>query len=117
VVTSAARVSIGNASVVEGDSSSRTVRFSVSLSTTRSTPVKVDYATSAGPTPAADTVDYVDRSGTLTIPAGTTSVVVAVTVKADETVEPTERFTVKLANPTGASIQFGTATGSIHADD
>ncbi len=117
VVTNAARLSIGNASVVEGDSTSRQLRFSVSLSTTKTTPVKVDYATSNGPAPATDSADFVAKSGTLTIPAGQTSVIVAITVRADTTVEPTERFTVKLSNPVGAPIQFGTATGSIHNDD
>jgi hypothetical protein len=115
--TSAARLSIGNASVVEGDSTSRQLRFSVSLSTTRTTPVKVDYATSDGPAPAADSGDYTGKTGTITIPAGQTSAVIAVSVRADASVEPTERFTVKLSNPIGAPIQFGTATGSIHNDD
>lgn len=116
-ISNAPRVSIGTASVVEGNSGSRAVRLSVSLSTSVTTPVKVDYATLLGPAPAADAADFVAKSGMLTIPAGTTSVVVSVTVKADVVVEPTERFTVKLSNPVGASIQFGTGTGSIHTDD
>jgi chitinase len=114
---SAARLSIGNASVVEGDSTSRPLRFSVSLSTTKTTAVKVDYATSDGPAPAADSGDYAGKTGTITIPAGQTSAVLAITVRADTSLEPTERFTIKLSNPVGASIQFGTATGSIHTDD
>jgi hypothetical protein len=115
--TNAARLSIGNASVVEGDSTVRQLRFSVSLSTTKTTPVKVDYATSDGPAPAADSGDYTGKTGTVTIPAGQTSAVLQISVKANTTVEPTERFTLKLSNPEGASIQFGTATGSIHNDD
>jgi hypothetical protein len=115
--TSAARLSIGNASVVEGDSTSRQLRFSVSLSTTKTTPVKVDYATSDGPDPAASSDDYAGKTGTITIPAGQTSAVLAITVRADTTVEPTERFTLKLSHPVGAPIQFGSATGSIHNDD
>ena len=75
----AARLSIGNASVVEGDSTSRPLRFSVSLSTTKTTPVKVDYATSDGPAPAADSGDYTAKTGTVTIPAGQTSAVLTVT--------------------------------------
>jgi chitinase len=115
--TNAPRLSIGNASIVEGDSTTRQLRFSVSLSTTTNVPVKVDYATSDGPAPAADSGDYIAKSGTMTIPAGQTSAVLPIKVKADFTVEPTERFTLKLSNPVGASIQFGTATGSIHDDD
>jgi chitinase len=117
VTTNAARLSIGNASVVEGDSTSRQLRFSVSLSTTKTTAVSVGYATSDGPAPAADSGDYGAKTGIVTIPAGQTSAVIAITVRADTTVEPTERFTLKLSNPAGASIQFGTATGSIHNDD
>jgi hypothetical protein len=115
--TNAARLSIGNASVVEGDSTSRQLRFSVSLSTTKTSAVKVDYATSDGPAPAADSADYAAKSGTVTIPAGQTSAVIAITVRANAVFEPTERFTLKLSSPIGASIQFGTATGSIHNDD
>jgi hypothetical protein len=115
--TSAARLSIGNASVVEGDSTTRPLRFSVSLSTTKTTAVTVDYATSDGPAPAADSGDYAGKTGTVTIPAGQTSAVLTVNVRADTTVEPTERFTLKLSDPVGATIQFGTATGSIHNDD
>ena len=117
VVVTAPRLSIGNASVVEGDTTSRAVRFTVSLSTSAAGPVKVDYTTIDGPAPAADIADYVAKTGTLTIPAGTTSVVASITVKADTATEATERFTVKLSNPVGASIQFGTGTGSIHTDD
>jgi hypothetical protein len=117
VTTNAARLSIGNATVVEGDSASRPLRFSVSLSTTKTTAVKVDYATSDGPAPAASSGDYAAKSGTITIPAGQTSAVLTITVRADTAVEPTERFTLKLSHPVGASIQFGTATGSIHNDD
>lgn len=115
--TNAARLSIGNASVVEGDSTTRPLRFSVSLSTTKTTAVTVAYATSDGPAPAANSGDYAGKTGTVTIPAGQTSAVVTVNVRADTTVEPTERFTLKLSNPVGATIQFGSATGSIHNDD
>ena len=40
-----------------------------------------------------------------------------VTVTGDTAVEPTETFTVKLANPTNATLKTATATGTITNDD
>ena len=48
---------------------------------------------------------------------GTTSVVVSIPVKADTVAETNEQFGVKLSGPIGASIQFGTGSGSILNDD
>ena len=38
-------------------------------------------------------------------------------MNADVGVEPNETFKVKLSAPVGASVQFGTGTGSILNDD
>ena len=61
-------LSVGNASVTEGNSGQRMLTFTVSLSGDTDLDATVDFAT-AGVTATAGT-DYVDGSGTLTIPAG-----------------------------------------------
>ncbi len=114
VTGTAIRLSIGSASLVEGDAGTRTLRFTVTLSATSSKPTKVHFATIAG---TAGTSDFTAKSGTATIAAGSTSVPVGISVKADTKVEPSESFKVKLSSPVGASIQFGTGTGSILNDD
>jgi Calx-beta domain len=113
-ISNAVRLSIGNASVVEGKTAARQVRFNISLSTSATVPVKVSYATAPA---TADASDFTAKAGTITIPPGTTSVIVSISVKADTTAEVNEQFSVKLSSPTGASIQFGSGTGSILNDD
>ena len=108
-------VSIGNASVVEGDLRARALKFTVSLSRPAASAVSVIYATAPGT--AAPGTDFVAKLGTLTIPAGTLASVVSVDVKGDRQVEPNEAFTVKLLAPTGASLGRGTGTGTIVSDD
>jgi streptogramin lyase len=109
------RVSIGNALLVEGHQATRALRFAVTLSeSSPTTPVRVHYATSPGTAGAAD---FTPTSGTVTIPARAVSGVVSVRIKSDTLDEPTERFTVRLSNPTGATLHRTTATGTINDDD
>jgi Calx-beta domain len=75
----------------------------------------VDFAT-AGLTAAAGT-DYLDTTGTLTIPAGATTGTVSVVVNGDVTYEPNETLTLTLTDPTGATIGDGVAQGTITNDD
>jgi len=76
----------------------------------------VDYATTDGTATAGS--DYTAASGTLTIPAGSTSGTITVHAKGDTTFEPDETFTVTLSGLVGGgSITNGTATGTIKNDD
>jgi Tol biopolymer transport system component len=109
------RVSIGNASLVEGSSGTRTLRFAVTSSIQRTTPITVSYGTQAVTASAAD---YTGKSGSITIPANSASGVISISVKSDTAVEASETFKVKLtAVSAGSSIQFGTATGTVLDDD
>jgi uncharacterized protein YkwD len=109
------RVSIGNASVVEGNLRARQVRFTATLSRPHYLPVTVDYATVAGTATAG--TDFVAKSGTITFAPGVNSAVVWVLVKGDRTPEPQESFTVRLADPTNAKRGRRTGTASIISDD
>jgi hypothetical protein len=112
----APKLTMGNVSVLEGKSGTRTVTFVIAMSRTSLTPITVDYKTLDGT--AKSTSDYTTKTGTATIPAGATSATVAVSVKGDSTVEPDEKFTLKIQHPTGgATIDRVGATATILNDD
>ena len=70
--------------------------------------------TSATATAGADFVAFSQR---LTIPAGQTTSVVAVSVVGDRVPEPHETFTLTLSDPVGATIGDGSGSGVIINDD
>ena len=109
-------MSIGNAAVVEGNAGQRSLRFTVSLSNAATRAVSVKYATKAGSTAAAGS-DFVTKSGTATIPQGSTSTMVTIAVKGDTTIEPNETFTVKLSSPSGGLLGRAIGTGTVLNDD
>lgn len=109
-------LSVGDVSVVEGDSGTKQLVFTISLSQTAGSAVTYNITTANG-TASAGT-DYVAR--TLlgeTIPAGQASRTFAVTINGDTTVEGLETFTVNLGSATGATIFDGIAIGQITNDD
>ena len=108
-------LSIGDASVDEGDSGSTTLDFTVTLSEAATEAVTVEWATSDGTATAG--TDYTAGNGTLTFNAGDSSKTVSVTVAGDNVDEPDETFEVTLTNPSGATLGDDTATGTITNDD
>ena len=108
-------LSIANAAVAEGNSGTSTMAFTVTLSRATDKAVTVGYSTANGTATAGQ--DYTATAGTLTFAAGTTSQKVNVAITGDTAVEPTETFTVKLANPGNATLGTATATGTITNDD
>src|SRR5262249_32983989 len=79
-------------------------------------PVIVNYHTADGTARVADG-DYVPTSGTLTLPAKTSSGTIAVPVYGDFKREADEVFVVDLENPVNASIADGVGLGTIVNDD
>ena len=75
----------------------------------------MSYATSDG-SAIADS-DYLATSGILTLPPGTTSATVTVTVNGDTLPESDETFFVSLTNPANATIARGQGQGTILNDD
>jgi hypothetical protein len=111
------RVSIGSASVVEGDVGTRALRFAVTLSASSpNRAVSVDYDTEED---WANSADFREASGTLTIPARAVSGVILVRIKAEKVIEDTEKFTVELSDPRGATLHptRSVGTGTISDDD
>jgi hypothetical protein len=108
-------VSIGDASVAEGNTGTTNQSFTVSLDRPTTEPVTVDYATSDGTATASS--DYEPMEGSATIPAGDTQTTVTVPVNGDWVREPREEFTASLSDAQNASIADGSATGVITNDD
>ncbi len=110
-------LSIGDASVTEGDSGgSATLRFTVTLTPAATLPVTVDWKTADGTATAG--TDYTAGNGSLRFDTGDETKTVTVTVTGDDMDEPNEEtFTVALSNESGATLAKGTGTGTITDDD
>ncbi|MFO1081352.1 MAG: Calx-beta domain-containing protein [Reyranellaceae bacterium] len=108
-------LTIADASVTEGNSGSKLMTFTVTLSQAASAAVSVAYATADGTAKAGS--DYTAASGTLTFAAGETSKTVSVAILGDTAVESDEAFSLVLSAPSGATLARGTATGTIANDD
>ena len=105
-----------------GSESAGQLVFTVTLDRASAEEVTVEYTTSddtVGPNPATAGTDYtaITTAQTLTFAANVTSMDIVVTVADDSAIEPDETFILTLANPTGATIATGTATGTIRNDD
>jgi hypothetical protein len=108
-------ISVGNISKTEGNTGTSLLTFAISLVGDSDVNATFDWAT-ADATATAGT-DYVAGSGTLTIPAGTTSGTVSVVVNGDVAYEPNETLSLTLTNPASATIGDGVALGTITNDD
>lgn len=106
--------SIGNARVVEGNNGAW-LSFPVKLDRTADRSVSVDYSTADGTATAGS--DYVATSGTLTIPAGETTGVIAVKVLSNKVLEDNERMTVNLTSPGFGTLADASGRGTIVNDD
>ena len=102
-------ISVSDATVQEAEGA--VLEFSVTLSHLSSRTVTVDYATSDGTAQAGS--DYTAASGRLTFNAGDTSQTVQVTVLTDSEDESDETLTLNLSNPSQATLDDATATGTI----
>ena len=111
IVDDEPRVSIGNASVTEGNSGTTPMSFTVTLSAAYDVATSVNYATADGSATSAN--DYTADSGTLTIPAGQTSGTITVLVNGDRLPEANEAFFVNLSGATNAIIADATGVGAI----
>ena len=108
-------ISVGDASLAEGDAGGSTITFGVTLSHASAQTVTVAWGT------ADDTADqpgdYATGSGTVTFLPGDTSETVDVTVNGDTVDEFDESFTVDLSAPSNGAIGDGSAVGTITDDD
>ena len=108
-------LSIGDVSVTEGNSGTRSAVFTVSISARSGREVSVGFSTVAGS--ALSGSDYMGQSGSLTFAPGQTSKTISIPVIGDTRVESTEKFSVLLSRSLNASINRATGTATILNDD
>ena len=109
IVAGPRAISVSDATVQEAEGA--VLEFSVTLSRASSRTVTVDYATSDATAVAGS--DYTAASGKLTFNAGDTSQTVQVTVLTDSEDESQETLTLTLSNPSQATLDDATGTGTI----
>ncbi len=117
-------VSIGDATVTEGNSTAVNAEFIVARTGDATNDLYVDYFVLGSGADPADADDFGGTlpSGTLFFAAGETSKPFTISVSGDITVENDEGFTVTLLNPSSTGeintiIGTATATGTIQNDD
>ncbi len=108
-------ISVNDVSIVEGNSGTSNLIFTVSLNSTPASTVTVDFATANGTASAGS--DYASATGTLTFAAGETSKTVTVAVNGDVTVELAETLFLNLTNASGGTISDAQGLGTISNDD
>lgn len=107
----------GSGAVVEGNSGTKTMTFTVTLSASSDAPVTVTYATQDYTATVAGG-DYQAKTGTLTFnPGGPLTQNITVLVNGDRLGEYTEEFYVNLMGANGARINTGSAYGGILDDE
>ena len=112
-------LSIGDASVTEGNSGTANLQFTVTLSPASGQQVTVNYAAAAPDSGTATSgVDYTAVSaGTLTFAAGDMSKTITVSVIGDGQDEPDETVKLTLSGAVNATVGTATGTGTIMDDD
>jgi hypothetical protein len=102
-------------SITEANAAGVVAQVPITLSKKSTTPVKVGFTTRDGTAKAPG--DYAAKSGTVTFPAGVTKKFVPVQIAGDLLDENNERFSLKIVNPTGATIADGVGVVTIVDND
>ncbi len=98
---------------VSNDRTSSNIKyqFSVSLDKVSTSAISIGYTTADGS--AVSNKDYKPVSGTLTIPANSSSGTIEVEVIADSLRKTNQTFTVQLSSPSGCTLSTNKGTGTI----
>jgi MSHA biogenesis protein MshQ len=111
------------AAVAEGNSGTKTLTFTATLSSAAAGPVAAPYTltngtATGGASCATAGVDYINTGGTLNIASGATTGTIAVTLCGETMFELDETFIVTLGTPVNATLGApSSATGTITNDD
>lgn len=112
--SSAPVLSITDVQQARDNSDTTTFHFVVNVSKASSKEINVDYTTVDG---TANENYFIEKSGTLTIPANQASGGIDIEVKGDSLREAAKIFYVQLSNPVNANITgFAKGTGTIYCD-
>nr|CAO89962.1 unnamed protein product [Microcystis aeruginosa PCC 7806] len=107
------QLSINNITVVEGLDNNAILTVTVNNSNPQ--PISFNYTTA--PINATANVDYTSKTGTITIPANTSTATISIPLLNDNLNEPDEVFTVTLSNPVNATISPDEAIGQVIITD
>jgi beta-glucanase (GH16 family) len=108
------KMSISSITLFEGDENN-IFRFQVSTSKTVTTEAKVNFATEE--ITAGKGTDFIEKSGTVTIPANERNAFIEIEIVADTLKEADEQFKVVLSNAVNATLQTAEGIGTIRNDD
>ncbi|HEY0074691.1 MAG TPA: Calx-beta domain-containing protein [Abditibacteriaceae bacterium] len=109
-------LSINDVSISEGNSGSKQLTFTVTLSKASGQTVSVNYATADGI--ARSTSDYAAKSGTLSFaPGSALTRTISITINGDTQIEGNETLYILLSSAANASIGRGRGVGVIINDD
>ena len=108
-------VSIGDITVTEGDSGTKSATFTLTLSGPATLPAEVYY--NAADISALAGSDYDLPSGVVYFAPGETTRTIPVAIRGDTVAEPTETFSVNLVLPRNLRIADGQAIGTILDND
>ena len=108
------RLSISSVTLVEGNDNGNFV-FDVSISAAHDEIVTVDYETRDDT--AGKDIDYIQSTGTVSIPVGERRAQITIGIIGDDLKEADESFKVVLSNPKNATISNGEGIGTIRNDD
>jgi hypothetical protein len=108
-------ISVGDATVAEGDAGTVAATFTVTKSGATGLPVAVSYSTAAGT--AVSPGDYTHTTGTVTFGTADTTRTITVMVNGDLAAEADETFLLNLSAPVNATVTDGQAVGTITDDD
>jgi chitinase len=107
--------SVDDVKVAEGDSGSKSLVFTVTLSKPLAQTTTVNYASADGSAKAGS--DYTSTSGTVSFAPGETAKTVSVSILGDLTSEGDETFSLVLSSAVGAAIAKSNGVGTIVDDD
>jgi hypothetical protein len=108
-------LSVADITVIEGSTGTTYAAFVVSMSSAALDDVVASYSTSDDSAAAGS--DYTATSGTIIIPAGTTSVSILVPVITDGNIENVEAFQLTLSSPVNGDLADAQAVATILDDD
>jgi hypothetical protein len=106
---------INDVQITEGNSGTKSMTFTVTLSKPSGQTVTVNYASANGTATAGN--DYIAKSGTLSFTSGQTSKTVSIVINGDVVIEGNETLFVFLSGAVNASIGRARGIGTINNDD
>ena len=108
-------LTINDVSIAEGNSGTKNLTFTVTLSAPSSNVISVNYATANG-TARSDS-DYAATNGSLVFARGTTTRTLTVVIKGDTAVEGNETLFMLLSGAVNANVSKARGVGTITNDD